>query len=148
MLVQESDLAPADVALLFAATAAARSDSYCSLHWGAAFAGHVDAETASNLLAGSVDGLDDRSAALADWARRVATDPNSTTQADVERLRALGLTDKQILEATLLIAVRLAFTTVNDALGAEPDAQLATGVPAAVRAAVDFGRPPAQSPSV
>jgi alkylhydroperoxidase family enzyme len=48
-------------------------------------------------------------------------DPNATTKADIERLRELGLGDREIFEATVLVAFRLAFSTINDALGAAPD---------------------------
>ena len=147
LLTRESELSSTDAALLFAATAAARSDSYCSLAWGTRLAEQADPGTAAQVLAGSAAGLDPRSAALSDWARRVAADPNSTTPADVGRLRDVGLTDRQIFEATMLIAWRMAFSTVNGALGAEPDAQLAAAAPAPVRAAVSFGRPPATAPS-
>lgn len=141
LLERESDLSAYDKALLFAAAASARSDSYCSLAWGARLAGQADAQTAARVLAGSVAGLDPRAAALCHWAQRVARDPNSTTAADADSLRAVGLTDRQILEATLLIAWRVAFSTVNAALGAHPDEQLAAEAPAAVRAAVSYGRP-------
>ena len=81
------------------------------------------------------------------WARRVATDPNSTTAADVDGLREVGLSDRQIFEATVFITLRMAFSTVNDALGAQPDAQLAQAVPPPIRAAVSYGRPPSEVPS-
>jgi uncharacterized peroxidase-related enzyme len=148
LLIRESELSPGDAALLFAATAAARSDSYCSLAWGTELAAQAGAETAAQVLAGSAAGLDPRSTALSDWARRVATDPNSTTPADVGRLHEIGMTDRQIFEATMLIAWRMAFSTVNDALGAQPDAQLAAAAPAPVRAAVSYGRPPSGAPSL
>jgi hypothetical protein len=61
----------------------------------------------------------------------------------VENLRAAGLSEREIFEATAYIGLRLAFSSVNDALGANPDRQLADGVPAEVRAAIDFGRAPA-----
>ena len=41
----------------------------------------------------------------------------------------------------LFVALRLAFSTVNDALGAAPDRELTERAPAPVRAAVTFGRP-------
>lgn len=47
----------------------------------------------------------------------------------------------------MFITLRMAFSTVNDALGAQPDAQLALAVPPPVRAAVSYGRPPARVPS-
>jgi len=59
----------------------------------------------------------------------------------------LGLSDQEIFDATMTVALRVMFSTVNDALGAQPDAQLAQRVPAAVRAAVTCGREPASTPS-
>jgi hypothetical protein len=55
-------------------------------------------------------------------------------------LREVGPGEREIFEATLFIAFRLAFSTVNDALGARPDRQLAEQAPAELRAAVDCGR--------
>ena len=147
LVLHECGLSDRDIALLVTATAAARSDSYCALAWGSRLAARSDLETAASVLAGSAAGLDDRASALTQWARRVATDPNSTTPADVERLREVGLTDRQIFDATVFVTLRMAFSTVNDALGAHPDVQLAQAVPARIRAAVNFGRPPAQVPS-
>jgi alkylhydroperoxidase family enzyme len=69
-------------------------------------------------------------------------DPNVTTAAGVEQLRTAGLSDREIFEATAFVALRLAFSTVNDALGAAPDSELAAQVPERVRAAVTFGRSP------
>ncbi len=85
--------------------------------------------------------LSPREAALSDWARRVAKDPNATTAADVQSLREAGLAEREIFEATAFVAFRLAFSTINDALGAQPDWQLAQAAPAEVRSAVAFGRP-------
>ena len=74
-------------------------------------------------------------------ARKVVDDPNATTRADVAQLRDAGLGDREIFEATAFIAFRLAFSTVNDALGAALDRQLADAAPDPVRAAVKWGRP-------
>ena len=51
------------------------------------------------------------------------------------KLRELGLGDREIFEATAFVAFRLAFSTINDALGAAPDKQLADTAPTQVRAA-------------
>jgi hypothetical protein len=56
-------------------------------------------------------------------------------------LRAAGLSDREIFEATVYVAFRLAFSTVNDALGARPDQRLVASAPPEVRAAVAYGRP-------
>lgn len=86
VLLDESDLNPGDVAVLNTAAAAARSNSYCSLAWGTKLAHEVDTDTATSVVAGSTEELNARSATLADWARRIAVQPNSTTQGDVARL--------------------------------------------------------------
>ena len=141
-LVDEAELTEDDIAVLVTATAAARSDSYCALAWGTRLAERTDDRTAATVLAGSVEHLDARRAALATWARHVVADPNAIVSSDVERLRDVGLSDRAIFEATAYIALRLAFSTVNDALGAAPDRELAERAPARVRDAITFGRPP------
>ena len=146
-LLDDCELTDADVALLVAATAAARSDSYCSLAWGRRLAKHVGPDAAASVVAGGLEGLDDRARALTTWARQVVVDPNATSPADVQRLRDVGLSERAIFEATSHIAFRLAFSTINDALGAAPDAQVAEAAPEAVREAVSFGRPPHSVPS-
>jgi len=67
-------------------------------------------------------------------------EPNAITAADVDLLRAAGLTDQEIFDVTVFVAFRLAFSAVNDALGARPDWELAAAAPAAVRDAVSYGR--------
>jgi hypothetical protein len=85
---------------------------------------------------------------MAAWARKVATDPNATTPADIQALRDTGLDDGQVFAITAFVALRLAFSTVNDSLGAQPDAELARSLPPQIREAVTYGRPAAQTPSV
>ncbi len=62
-------------------------------------------------------------------------------------LRAAGLDDQAIFDATVFVALRLAFSTVNDALGAAPDKELVDKVPGPVRDAVRYGRTPMTDPS-
>ena len=85
---------------------------------------------------------------MAAWARRVARDPNATTPADIQALRDSGLDDGQIFAITAFVALRLAFSTINDSLGAQPDAQLAQSLPPEVREAVTYGRPVAQASDI
>jgi alkylhydroperoxidase family enzyme len=116
-------------------------DAYCSLAWGSKLAGESSATIAGNVLRGVDDELDDSEKALAAWARRVVSDPNAVTEVDVEELQNVGFTDTQIFAITVYVAGRLAFATVNDALGAQPDYELAAGVPREIRDAVHYGRP-------
>ena len=130
-------------ALLVTTTAAAMGDAYCALAFGHKLANAAGEEAAARAVAGDDSALDPADRALVRWTRRVVTEPNGTTAADVEELRAVGYDDHQVFAITLFVALRQAFSTVNDALGAEPDAELVERVPAAVREAVAFGRPAA-----
>jgi alkylhydroperoxidase family enzyme len=140
-------LAPAGLdarqrAVLVAACASAYGDAYCALSWGVRLADATDADLAAAVLRGDDTGLDPAERALARWARATARDPNATTAAGVQALRDAGFGDAAVFAITAFVALRLAFSTVNDALGARPDAELAAAAPAAVRAAVTFGRSP------
>jgi uncharacterized peroxidase-related enzyme len=128
-------------AVLVLATASTLGDSYCSLAWGGKLAAKAGPDLAAAVLRGDDTGLEPAERALAEWARRLVRDPNATSAADVQSLRDVGFDDRQILALTVYAAGRLAFSTVNDALGARPDRALADGVPAAVRDVVRFGRP-------
>jgi alkylhydroperoxidase family enzyme len=129
--------------ILVTAAASALGDSYCSLAWGAKLAGASDAAVAAGVLTGSDTGLADQEKAIAAWARKVARGPNATTPADIQALRESGLGDGQIFAITAYVALRLAFSTVNDALGCQPETQLARSLPRDVRDAVTYGRPAA-----
>jgi alkylhydroperoxidase family enzyme len=127
--------------ILVAACASAFGDSACSLAWGSKLADATDADTASSVLRGKDEGLTTSERAMAGWARKVARDPNDTTAAHVQALRDAGFTDSQIFTITVFVALRLAFCTVNDALGMLPDAAFRTIAPGPVLDAVSFGRP-------
>jgi uncharacterized peroxidase-related enzyme len=127
--------------ILVTACASALGDSYCSLAWGSKLAKASDPQTAARVLGGVDDGLSTGERAMAAWARKVARDPNATTAADVQELRDAGFTDSQIFTITVFVALRLAFSTVNDALGLRPDSALRSTAPAILRDAVTFGRP-------
>jgi uncharacterized peroxidase-related enzyme len=127
--------------ILVAACASAFGDSYCSLAWGSKLATASDPQTAAGVLSGTDDGLSASERAMARWARRVARDPNATGAADVQALRDAGFSDAQIFTITVFVALRLAFSTVNDALGLRPDAALRTTAPRVVLDAVTVGRP-------
>ena len=134
--------------ILVTAATAAFGDSYCALVWGGKLAHSSDPMAAVGVLRGLDHGLSDSEQALATWARKVARNPNTTTAADVQALRDAGFTDAQIFSITVFIALRLAFATVNDALGVSPDAGLRSALPPAVLDAVSVGRPIEPHPAV
>jgi alkylhydroperoxidase family enzyme len=101
----------------------------------------VGRRAGGGVLNGSDAGLTGQEQAIAAWARKVARDPNATTPADIQALRDAGLDDGQIFAITAFVALRLAFSAINDSLGAQPDAQLVRSLPPEVREAVTYGRP-------
>ena len=126
--------------VLVTACASAMGDSYCSIAWGGKLSSEADPAVAAAVLAGTDEGLSDAERAMAAWARRLASDPNGTTSADVDRLRSVGFTDPRIFAITAFVALRIAFSTVNDALGAAPDEELRAGAPVEVLDVVAWGR--------
>ena len=127
--------------VLVTVAASTLGDSYCSLAWGKKLAEVAGSDVAAAVIRGDYEGLDQDERALAQWARRVATDPNAIAADDVQALRDGGLEDAQIFAVTTFVALRLAFSTINDALGARPDHELGTSTSEQVRSAVIFGRP-------
>jgi uncharacterized peroxidase-related enzyme len=127
--------------ILVTACASTLGDSYCSLAWGTKLAGLAGPQLPAGILRGEDNGLTGPERAMAAWARRVARDPNGTTASDVAELRQAGFSDADIFAMTVFVALRVAFSTVNDALGARPDAEFRSAAPAAVLDAVTYGRP-------
>jgi alkylhydroperoxidase family enzyme len=142
MSVHEAGLTFRQRALLVSACASTMSDSYCSLAWGAKLSAAAGEETAMQVLAGDDSSLAPDERVLAAWARRMVREPNATTESHVAELREAGFDERQIFALTFFVALRLAFSTVNDTLGATPDVELADRVPPGVRAVVTFGRTP------
>jgi len=129
--------------VLVSASAATLGDPHCALAWGTRLATQVGDDAAAAVLRGDDGPLDERDQALARWARQVAADPGGAEADDVQSLRDAGFDDAQIFALTLFVALRIAFSTVNDALGARPNAATARAAPPAVRDTVTYGRPTA-----
>jgi uncharacterized peroxidase-related enzyme len=127
--------------ILVTATASTLGDSYCALAWGDKLSGVAGAEVAATVLSGGDEGLTPREQTLARWARLVTRDPNATTEQDLDELRAAGFDDPQVIALTLYVSLRVAFSSVNDAMGSRPDRELADSVPDQVRDVVTWGRP-------
>jgi SAM-dependent methyltransferase/alkylhydroperoxidase family enzyme len=128
-------------AVLITAAASTLGDSYCSLAWGKKLAAESGPKVAVAVILGEDECLDTAERALAQWARAVATDPNDIDAGAVQDLRDAGFDDVQIFAITTFVALRLAFSSINDALGAGPDRQLGSSTPEPVVSAVTFGRP-------
>jgi uncharacterized peroxidase-related enzyme len=126
-----------------ATVAAARRlrSSYCTLAHGSVLMDRffepdaVQAVVADHRTAG----LDPVDVAVMDLADKVAHDAGSVDDADVDRLRALGLTDGEIVDVVLVAAARCFFSKALDGLGAEPDAKYSRLDPA-LRDVLTVGR--------
>jgi len=142
-LTDRSGLGPRELVVLVCTTARAVGDSYCSLAWGTRLAKLASSALAAAVLKdGAAAELSLRERALARWAEQVVRDPNGSTQGQIDEIRNAGLSDREIFEATVFVTLRMAFSTVNNALGVRPDRQLADAAPPEVRAAVTYGRAP------
>jgi uncharacterized peroxidase-related enzyme len=131
-----------------ATVAAARrlQSSYCTLAHGSVLADKfLGPDGVRAVVTDHRDaGLDDTEIAIMDLADKVAGDATSVTQADIDRLRSLGLSDTEILDIVLAAAARCFFSTALDALGAQPDAVYAKLDPA-LRETLTVGRAMATS---
>jgi len=127
-----------------ATIAAARRmrSSYCMLAHGSVLAeDHLEpAEVVAIAADHHSAGLDPVEVAVMDLADKIATDATSTTQADIDGLRELGLSDPEILDVILTAAARCFLTKVVDGAGAQPDASFGELDPA-FREPLTIGRP-------
>jgi alkylhydroperoxidase family enzyme len=84
-------------------------------------------------------GLDDVDVAVMDLAEKVAGDAGSVTQEDIDGLRALGLSDADVLDVVLAAAARCFFSSVLDGLGVAADPKFNAMEPG-LRDALTVGR--------
>ncbi len=130
-----------------ATVAAARRlrSSYCMLAHGSVLAEQFLGDEAMRALAAgdgpAAAGLDEVDVAVMELADKVAADATSVTEADVERLRALGLADTEIFDVVAAAAARCFFSKALDGLGVEPDARYAEELAPTLREALTVGRP-------
>jgi alkylhydroperoxidase family enzyme len=122
----------------FAAAQRLRS-TYCSIMHGNVLRNEVG----EDVLAIATDReavLDEVDLAVMDLAERVVDDATSITQADLQRLRDLGLTDGEIMDVVVAAAARCFFSKTLDALCVQADAEFQELAPELQKAFV-VGRP-------
>lgn len=88
--------------------------------------------------------LDETDIAVMDLAERVVDDASSIEDADLQRLRDLGLSETDIMDVVLAAAARCFFSKTLDALGVRPDASFSSLEPE-LREALVVGRPIAEA---
>ncbi|HEX5923278.1 MAG TPA: carboxymuconolactone decarboxylase family protein [Baekduia sp.] len=128
-----------------ATLAAARRlrSSYCALaHGSVLLDGMVGAEQLTAIAQDHhAAGLDAVDIAVMDLADKVADDATTVTQADIDRLRALGLSDTDVFDVIAAASARSFFSKALDALGTQPDVHYTDLEPAALREQLTVGRP-------
>jgi uncharacterized peroxidase-related enzyme len=110
---------------------------YCALAHAAALRERFYSDAEIQMIVGdrSRAGLDPADLAAMDFAEHIAADPRRSRRDDIERLRAAGLSDVDIFEIVLTVALRRFFAGVLDATGTIPD-DLYEALDPALRAAV------------
>jgi uncharacterized peroxidase-related enzyme len=129
-----------------ATLAAARRlrSSYCSLAHGKVLLEQFGEPVREIAVDRRAAGLDEVDLAVMDLAERVVDDATSITDADLQRLRDLGLSDEEIMDVVLAATIRCFFSKTLDALGVLPDAEFRELDPALQEALV-VGRPIAEA---
>jgi alkylhydroperoxidase family enzyme len=125
-----------------ATLAAARRlrSSYCCLAHGTVLVERFGEPVREIALDHRAAGLDQVDVAVMDLAERVVDDATAITDADLQRLRDLGLTDVEITDVVLAAAARCFFSKTLDALGVLPDARYRE-LDEELREALVVGRP-------
>lgn len=133
--------------LIVLATASSIDDSYCSTAWAHKLTPAIGADVAAAVLHGDDSGLAPIEQAMTSWTRRVMRSATTTNSEDIDELRQAGIDDDKIFAMTLYAAMRMAFSTVNNALGAHPDRQFRSTAAPQVLTAIDYGRPMGTEPT-
>jgi alkylhydroperoxidase family enzyme len=89
-------------------------------------------------------GLDEVDVAVMDLAERVVSDASTIGDADLQRLRDLGLSELEIMDVILAASARCFFSKTLDGIGVLPDASYGE-LDADLREALVVGRPIAAS---
>jgi uncharacterized peroxidase-related enzyme len=125
-----------------ATLAAARRlrSSYCCLAHGTVLRERFGEPVREIALDHRAAGLDEIDVAVMDLAERIVDEATAIGDADLRRLRDLGLSETEIMDVVLAAAARCFFSKTLDALGVRPDASYGELEPE-LREALVVGRP-------
>jgi len=118
--------------------------SYCALAHGKVLVEQFAEPVREIALDRRSAGLDEVDLAVMDLAEQVVDDASAIDDADLERLRDLGLTDAEIMDVVLTAAARCFFSKTLDGIGVRPDARYRELEPE-LREVLVVGRPIAES---
>jgi alkylhydroperoxidase family enzyme len=122
------------------AAARRRRSSYCCLAHGRVLAERFGEPVMRIAADHRAAGLDEIDVAVMDLAELVVDDATSVSDADLQRLRDLGLSQEVIMDVILAAAARCFFAKTLDALGVRPDPEYRDLEPG-LRLALVVGRP-------
>ena len=144
-IMHEMDLRRYELVTL--AAARALRSTYCAMAHGRLLRDRFyDPETVRRIATDHARaGLTPAEVAVMDFADQVSRDAPSIGPDDIQRLRAHGLSDTDILDVALAAAARCFFSTVLDAMGAQADGALSEDLEPPLRAALTVGRAPQPS---
>ncbi len=86
-------------------------------------------------------GLADVDVAIMDFAERVAETPSEIRREEVEHLKSLGLSNRDILDIVLSVAPRAFFSTIVDALDSPAEEELVVNLEPELLELLIVGRP-------
>lgn len=123
----KGSLSPAERELIAVVVSAENGCVYCETHHTRGLAHELNDPIRARRIAlghDHVPDLNPREKAFADLAVKITHDPKSVTDADLDRLRALGLDDSEILEVIEIAAFFNYTNRVGIALNNSPEDQL------------------------
>lgn len=125
------------------AAARALHSTYCTVAHASFLRDVCGDEETVDTLAVVPDGstLSEQDAAVFRFATKVARQAHAIEQADVDAVRAAGLSDAEVTDVVLAVGARAFFATVLDGLGARLDSPTAATFDPQVLAAMVVGRP-------
>ena len=118
-------IAPRRFELVTFAAARSLGNAYCSLAHGQVLRDkHLSEAELRALARGDWSHFPDDEVAMMQLAQKLVRDSSQVAQADIDRLRELGLRDPEIFDVVATAAARAFFAKLIEALGAQPDPHL------------------------
>ena len=98
--------------------------TYCSYVYGKQLIGDLGTKEAVLEVQRNfrTAGLPDRDVEMLSYAEKIAKDASQVSEADIDRLRAVGFTDQEICDIALCASFRCFVSRFFDAVGAGPEA--------------------------
>jgi uncharacterized peroxidase-related enzyme len=131
------------------AAARALRSTYCTTAHSTFLRDVCNDEPTMLSIAADPDGtsLDATDRAVIAFARKVALDAAAVSQADVDALRAVGLSDNDVVDIVFAAAARSFFAKVLDGVGVNADHQLGAAFDPEIAELLTVGRPIAAPPA-